>query len=52
MFAEVSFVCPEPESPTPLVEVVLRGGRRLEVGPDFDEGELRRLVALLESQPC
>jgi hypothetical protein len=27
-------------------------GRRLEVGADFDEEELRRLVALLESLPC
>jgi hypothetical protein len=35
-----------------VAEVVLRGGRRLEVGADSDEGALRRLAALLESLPC
>jgi hypothetical protein len=45
-------VSPEPVSSASVVEVVLQGGRRLEVGADFDKVELRRLVALLESLPC
>lgn len=62
LFAEVSVrsaepvfpecVSPEPVSSASVVEVVLRSGRRLEVGADFDEAELCRLVALLESLPC
>lgn len=62
LFAEVPVYSPgpvsvngvslEPVSSASVVEVVLRGGRRLEVGTDFDEEELRRLVALLESLPC
>ena len=34
------------------VDVLLRCGHRLRVGPDFDEAALRRLVALLESTSC
>ena len=34
------------------IEVVLGGGRRVAVGPGFDEQTLRRLVAVLESRPC
>ena len=62
LFAEVAVSSPEPvsaecvspesASSESVAEVVLRGGRRLEVGADFDEGALRRLVALLESLPC
>jgi len=52
VFAEVHVVSSERPSPPSLVEVVLRGGHRFRVGPDFDEGALRRLVALLESLPC
>ena len=62
LFAEVPVYSPdpvsvecvslEPVSSVSVIEVVLRGGRRLEVGADFDEEELRRLVALLESLPC
>lgn len=62
LFAEVPVYSPEPVSAecvslepvsaASVVEVVVRGGRRLEVGADFDEEELRRLVALLESLPC
>ena len=62
LFAEVPVYSPVPvsaecvslgpESSAWVVEVGLRGGRRLEVGSNFDEEELRRLVALLESMPC
>jgi len=34
------------------IEVVLGGGRRVAVGPGFDEPTLRRVVAALESRPC
>ena len=52
VFAEVVLVSPAPVSSESVVEVVLRGGRRLQVGADFDEEALRRLVGLLESLPC
>ena len=62
LFAEVAVLSPElvfgkcvlpgSVSSASVAEVVLRGGRRLEVGADFDEGALRRLVGLLESLPC
>ena len=67
LFAEVTVSSPAPESAegvspesvslkpvcsAPVAEVVLRGGRRLSVNANFDEGALRRLVALLESLPC
>jgi hypothetical protein len=34
------------------IEVVLGGGRRIAVGPGFDEETLRRVVIALESGPC
>jgi transposase-like protein len=52
LFAEVAVFSPESVSSASVVEVMLRSGRRLEVRTDFDEEELRRLVALLESLPC
>ena len=52
LFVEVAVFSPAPLSSESVADVVLRGGRRLEVGADFDEGALRRLVALLESLPC
>jgi transposase-like protein len=52
VFAEVRVVSPEGLSSMPMAEVVLRGERRVRVGPDFDEGALRPLVALLESLAC
>ena len=52
LFAEVAVLSPEPVPSESMAEVVVRGGRRLQVGADFDEEELRRLVALLESLPC
>jgi transposase-like protein len=52
LFAEVTVLPPEAVCSESVVEVVVRGGRRLQVGTDFDETELRRLVALLESLPC
>jgi hypothetical protein len=50
----------EASAPTPpltdraAIEVVLGGGRRVAVGPGFDEQTLRRVVAVLEreSRPC
>jgi hypothetical protein len=35
-----------------LLEVVLRGERRIQIGSDFDAGTLERLAALLERWPC
>jgi hypothetical protein len=34
------------------IEVVLHTGRRVVVGPGFDQETLRRVVATLESFPC
>jgi hypothetical protein len=34
------------------IEVILGGGRRVAVGPGFDEETLRRVVIALESGPC
>jgi hypothetical protein len=34
------------------IEVVLRTGQRVVVGPGFDQETLRRVVAALESFPC
>jgi hypothetical protein len=34
------------------IEVILGGGRRVAVGPGFDEETLRRVVVTLESRPC
>ena len=35
-----------------MVEIVLRGERRIRVGPGFDEETLRRLVSVMESLSC
>ena len=51
-FAEVVEESPEPAQAVAEVEVVLRSGHRLRVGPDFHEEALRRLVVVLESLPC
>ena len=51
MFLEVAVDLPTSMRSVPCAELVLRGGRRLEVRADFDEGELRRLVGFLESLP-
>jgi hypothetical protein len=43
---------PEPAAPPTAqaaLEVVLAGGRRIGVGPGFDEGTLGRLVRALEA---
>ena len=43
---------PEPAAPPAALaalEVVLAGGRRIGVGPGFDEGTLGRLVRALEA---
>ena len=50
--AEMVEEASEPSQAGAEVEVVLRSGHRLRVGPDFHEVSLRRLVALLESLPC
>ena len=51
-FAEVVKDCPDPPPAVAEVEIVLRCGHRLRVGPDFHEEALCRLVLLLESLPC
>ena|SRR5215208_2212294 len=40
------------ETPGAEFEVVVRGGRRVRLGRQFDAEGLRRLVAVLESLPC
>jgi hypothetical protein len=40
-----------PDDPTPALELVLRGGRRLRIAPGFDAATLQRLLALLEEGP-
>jgi len=40
------------ESLGTLFEVVLGGGRRVRLGPQFDAEGLRRLLTVLESLPC
>jgi hypothetical protein len=51
-FAEVVEDSPEPIQTVAEVEVILRSGHRLRIGPDFHEEALRRLVLFLESLPC
>jgi hypothetical protein len=51
-FAEVVEDSPAPPQTVTEVEIVLRCGHRLRVGPDFHEEALSRLVVLLESLPC
>ena len=34
------------------IEIALRGGRTVRVGPGFDEATLARLVAVLEEATC
>jgi hypothetical protein len=52
VFAEVLVNASELPQPKAVIEVVLRGERRLRVGVGCDEEALRRLVAVLESVPC
>lgn len=40
---------PEPGFGNGLIEIELAGGRRVRVGPDFDVGALRRVLAILEN---
>lgn len=49
--AEVTAPSPEPTDQA-AIEVVLRGGHRVAVGPGFDQETLRRVVAALELDPC
>jgi len=37
--------------PSALLELRLRGGRSLLVGPDFDAAHLLRLLRVLEQEP-
>jgi transposase len=39
-------------TPTTTVEIVLRAGRTVRVGPGFDPALLRAVVSALETQPC
>jgi hypothetical protein len=50
-FAEVSTRTPQPENRA-AIEIVLGGGRRVAIGPGFDDETLRRVVAALEAGPC
>jgi hypothetical protein len=49
-FAEA--VVPQRPADHAAIEVILGGGRRVAVGPGFDEETLRRVVIALESDPC
>jgi hypothetical protein len=42
----------QPPRDRTAIEVILSGGRRVAVGPGFDDETLRRVVAMLESNPC
>lgn len=42
----------QPPTDRAAIEIVLGGGRRVAVGPGFDDETLRRVVAALESRPC
>jgi hypothetical protein len=50
-FAEAT-AASRPPADRAAIEVVLGGGRRVAVGPQFDEETLRRVVVALESGPC
>lgn len=56
VFAEVRLGAPTVSAWTACgpgdLEVVVRGERRVRVGPGFDEATLRRVVTALESLPC
>lgn len=43
---------PEDQNHDSLIEVVLRGDRRILVRPGFDAATLSKLVAALETAPC
>lgn len=43
---------PEAQNHDSLIEVVVRGDRRILVRPGFDAATLSRLVATLETEPC
>jgi hypothetical protein len=45
-------VVPQRPADHPAIEVILGRGRRVAVGPGFDEETLRRVVVALESGPC
>lgn len=51
-FAELLVAGQEGPDAASIIEVVLRGERRLRVAPGFEEETLQRLVTLLESLPC
>ena len=42
----------QPPTDHAAIEVILDGGRRVAVGPGFDEETLRKVVTALESKPC
>jgi transposase-like protein len=52
-FVPVHVVAEDVPAPAGRVEVVLRGGRTVRVGPGFDATTLRQVVAALEEErPC
>lgn len=50
-FVPVRVVLDDGSARTSSVDVVLRGGRTLRVGPGFDAATLRQVVAVLEEGP-
>jgi transposase len=51
-FVPVHVVADEPQVAEGAIELVLAGKRSLRVAPGFDAATLRRLLAVLEDQPC
>ena len=51
-FVPVRVIADEATAEAGGLEVVLAGGRRVRVGRGFDAATLRRLLAVLEEQPC
>jgi transposase len=52
VFAPVQVVTDAAPAQTSALEVVLTDGRTVRVAPGFDAATLRRLLAVLEGQPC
>jgi len=51
-FIELRVLEPAPVAGHPTMEVVVHGGRRIVLSPDFDTDAVVRLVEVLESVPC
>jgi hypothetical protein len=51
MFAEVA-VTPPVSDASAAIEVVVRGGRTIRIGPGFDAETLSRVLAMVEGLGC